>query len=320
MPGIDRRRGRDRRRRRRSARSRATWKSAVRVTRRPGLLPEVVLERQRIADLHRQVARGPVVEHDRRRRRPGAVAAAAAADRRDRRRSIAVTSEYGTWRSPLRMRVGEVGQDRLRLRCPALRRRIVHRRRARRVEEAGGALDARAPVLRHSSDAASVSPTSSSAQRAAGSSASSATVRSPGVVARSATSSVLTRAGEIEILLQARQRHEHGADVALLRPQRELAEIRRGRAMARTSSRSVRPASSLRPCSDSIGIADGRSIADEHGAVGRPRRGPTRARGLSERLAVRRAANGRRRRESARSDRRRRRPARATRGARSPGR
>ena len=61
----------------------------------------------------------------------------------------------------------------------------------------------------------------------------------------STTSSVLTRPADVEVLLQPRQRHEHRAHLALLRPQRELAQLRGGRGPRARSAACVRPD---RPC------------------------------------------------------------------------
>ena len=62
-------------------------------------MPEVVLERERVADAGAELARRPLVEHDRRRARAPPASeqvASAASDRRHARSSTAATSEYGT--------------------------------------------------------------------------------------------------------------------------------------------------------------------------------------------------------------------------------
>ena len=135
-------------------------------------------------------------------------------------------------------------------------RRLVDGRRARRVEQAGGALDGdRLLRLEHAQRQPDVLERGVLRTAARSSDAVAACARR-----RSRHEQRVDAAGMLEVLLQPRERHEHGADVALLRPQRELAELGRAEDRRATVEPQRAPGSSFRPCSDSIGIADGRSI------------------------------------------------------------
>ena len=117
---------------------------------------------------------------------------------------------------------------------------------------------------------------------------------------------------ELKLLLQPRERHERRADVALLRLQRELAELARRQHGAHRQPH--RPPDIVLPAVQRL-ERDGRRPldAEQHGVAGRgaelarERRAERRRR---DRRAVRAAR--RRRRGTARIDRRRRRPARAS--------
>ena len=180
--------------------------------------------------------------------------------------SIAVTSEYGDLAVAAAERVGEIGEHGCAASAPMLRwpraprpPRARHRAGPRRFRRRSRArLDRAQRQARH--------PRASRRRLR----------RSPRSAARRRPARCRTRrefAGvpprrdqqrvhaplEIEIRLQPLQRHEDGAHAPCCGLQRELAQL--GRPDDRLHGQPQRaPASSLRPCSDSIGTADGRSM------------------------------------------------------------